>query len=138
MKKILSLILLSIIAISANAKLTKIDFKWTKMFTFNAIALSDYNLKKGKVGKVEDGKLLIQYKDYGRAGSLCDISIDAGISSFDGSRVTHLEDVVVFYETETDDLIISNKLGQTLLWIINTSDYSLLLFSDIIPFISSY
>ncbi len=136
MKKILSILLLAIITLSANAKLTKIDFKWSKIISFNAIALNKDAINEGKVGKIENGKIYIQYTDYGSAGSICKVSIDAGMknTSFDGSKVVTLEDVIVLYDPDEGTLVITNKLKENLLWVFGT-DLKLLLFYDIVPFI---
>ena len=135
MKKILSILLLSIITLSANAKLTQIDFKWSKTISFNAIAIGENAIDEGKVGTIENGKIYIEYTYYGSAGSICKVSIDAGISTFDGSKFATLEDVNVLYDPDKGTLIIENKFRENLLWVFGDSDLKLLLFYDVMPFI---
>ena len=140
MKKILTLVLLTIIAINASAKLTKIDFKWTKIVHFGAIALSEQDFNNKNIGKVDDGKILIKYNHYGSAGSSCTVSIDAGKNfmgtAFDGSKVTRLEDVMVLYDPDDGTLVIRNKIGESLLFVVGGTDLNLLLFFDVVPFLT--
>ena len=140
MKKLL-FVLTSLIFVGFNlkAELTRIDFEWTKIIPFSYISLSEKEFNQGKIGKVENGQLYIKYKDFGTAGSLCTVSIDAGLkdTALNGNKVTKLEDVIVIYDPTTGTLIIMNKLKENLLWIIaNEKTDNLLLFYDILPFLN--
>lgn len=142
MKKYFVLFVLSLVIFNVKAELTKIDFKWTKVISFHAIALSEQDVKHGKIGKLEEeGKILIQYEHFGSAGSLCTICIDAGEkfkgTALNGSK-TNLEDVIIFYDPDKGYLCVLNKLGENLFWVIPgppEKPLNLLVFYDITPFI---
>lgn len=139
MKKFLTLVLLTIIAINTNAKLTKVDCKWSKIIEFDAISLSEQDFEKGHAGYTS-GKLLINYEHFGSAGSLCTVSIDAGEkfkdSSLNGTRVTKLEDVIVLYDPDEGALVILDKFKEPLLYVVG-GKLKLLLFCNITPFLAN-
>ena len=120
MKKILFVIVsfvMSVSMFSQSNDWVMVDCDFTKQLSFDDLALVEMQSTK----KLTEGGLLINYKDFGSAGSLCDISIIAKgkdkttgktVTIFDGSKCSHFEDVSVFYNSSEKTIAIKNKFGE--------------------------
>ena len=120
MKKILFVIVSLVISVSMFSQSNGwvvVDCDFTKRLSFDELYLVETEI----VSKLTEGELLINYKDYGSAGSLCDISIIAKgknkttgktVTLFDGSKCSHFEDVSVFYNSSDKTIAVKNKFGE--------------------------
>ena len=104
-----------------------VDCDFTKQLSFNDLALVEMQSTK----KLTEGRLLINYEDFGSAGSLCDISIIAKgknkttgkiLTIFDGNTYSHFEDVLVFYNSHDKTIIIKNKFDEIICAILYDKD----------------
>lgn len=144
MKKILFVLVslaMSVSMFSQSNGWVMVDCDFTKQLSFDELALP----KMKSVSKLTEGEILINYKDFGSAGSLCKISIIAKgqhkttgktITIFDGSTYTQFEDVSVFYNSYNKELAVRNKFGECVCGILydKDTDIHVLYIEDIIIF----
>ena len=121
---------------------TMVDCDFIKRLSFDELALVEMQSTK----KLTEGGLLINYKDFGSAGSLCDISIIAKgkdkttrktVTIFDGSKCSHFEDVSVFYNSSDKTIAVKNKFGELVCAILydKESDIHALYIEDLTNFV---
>ena len=120
MKKILFVLVSLVMSVSMFSQSNgwvMVDCDFTKQLSFNDLVLVEMQSTK----KLTEGGLLINYKDFDSAGSLCDISIIAKgkdkttgktVTIFDGSKCSHFEDVSVFYNSSDKTIAVKNKFGE--------------------------
>ena len=146
MKKILFVLVSLVMSVSMFAQSNgwvMVDCDFTKRLSFEELAVSDMQ----STSKLTEGALLINYKYFGSAGSLCDISIIAKgqhkttgktITIFDGSTYTHFEDVSVFYNSYDKTLAVTNKFGEYICVILydKDNDIHVLYIEDLINFVN--
>ena len=130
MKKILFVIVSLVISVSMFSQSNGwvvVDCDFTKRLSFDELYLVETEI----VSKLTEGELLINYKDFGSAGSLCDISIIAKgkdkttgktVTIFDGSKCSHFEDVLVFYNSHDKKIVVKNKFGEYICMILYDKD----------------
>ena len=130
MKKILFVIVSLVISVSMFSQSNGwvvVDCDFTKRLSFDELYLVETEI----VSKLTEGELLINYKDFGSAGSLCDISIIAKgkdkttgktVTLFDGSKCSHFEDVSVFYNSSDKTIAVKNKFGEYICMILYDKD----------------
>ena len=130
MKKYLFVLVSLIMSISMFAQSNgwvMVDCEFTKRLSFDELALAEMQ----STSKLTEGGLLINYKDFGTAGSLCDISIIAKgqdkttgkiLTIFDGNKHSHFEDVSVFYNSYDKTIAIKNKFGELVCAILYDKD----------------
>ena len=130
MKKILFVLVSLVISVSMFSQSNGwvvVDCDFTKRLSFDELYLVETEI----VSKLTEGELLINYKDFGSAGSLCDISIIAKgkdkttgktVTIFDGSKCSHFEDVLVFYNSHDKKIVVKNKFGEYICMILYDKD----------------
>lgn len=130
MKKILFVLVSLVMSVSVFSQSNgwvMVDCEFTKRLSFEELAL----VEAQGTAKLTEGKLLINYKDFGSAGSLCDISIIAKgqdkttgktITIFDGNKHSHFEDVSVFYNSYDKTIVVKNKFGELVCAILYIKD----------------
>ena len=130
MKKILFVIVSLVMSVSMFSQSNgwvMVDCDFTKQLSFDDLALAEMQSTK----KLTEGGLLINYKDFGSAGSLCDISIIAKgkdkttgktVTIFDGSKCSHFEDVSVFYNSSDKTIAVKNKFDEYICMILYDKD----------------
>lgn len=146
MKKILFVLVslvMSVSMFSQSSGWVTVDCDFTKRLSFDELLLVE---TKNSL-KLTEGRLLINYKDYGSAGSLCDISIIAKaqnkttgktVTLFDGNKCSHFEDVSVFYDSSDKKIAVRNKFGEYICLIMydKDSDIHTLCIEDLIYFVN--
>lgn len=130
MKKILFVLvslLMSVSMFSQSNGWVTVDCDFTKKLSFEHLFLVEMESST----TLTEGLLLINYKDFGSAGSLCDISIIAKgkdkttgktVTLFDGSKCSHFEDVSVFYDSSDKKIAVKNKFGEYICMILYDKD----------------
>ena len=130
MKKFLFVLVslvMSLSMFSQSNDWTMVDCDFIKRLSFDELALVEMQSTK----KLTEGGLLINYKDFGSAGSLCDISIIAKgkdkttgkiLTIFDGNTYSHFEDVLVFYNSHDKTIVIKNKFDELICAILYDKD----------------
>ena len=130
MKKFLFVLVslvMSLSMFSQSNDWTMVDCDFIKRLSFDELALVEMQSTK----KLTEGGLLINYKDFGSAGSLCDISIIAKgkdkttgktVTIFDGSKCSHFEDVSVLYDSSDKKIVVKNKFGEYICMILYDKD----------------
>ena len=130
MKKILFVLVSLVMSVSMFAQSNDwvmVDCAFTKQLSFDELAVSGMQ----RASKLTEGGLLINYKDFGSVGSLCDISIIAKgqhkttgkiLTIFDGSKYTSFEDVSVFYNSHDKMIVVKNKFGELVCAILYNKD----------------
>ena len=119
-----------------------VDCDFTKKLSFEHLFLVEMESST----TLTEGLLLINYKDFGSAGSLCDISIIAKgkdkttgktVTLFDGSKCSHFEDVSVFYNSYDKTIAVKNKFGEIVCAILydKDSDIHALYIEDLTNFV---
>ena len=145
MKKILFVIVSLVISVSMFSQSNGwvvVDCDFTKRLSFDELYLVETEI----VSKLTEGELLINYKDFGSAGSLCDISIIAKgqnkttgktVTLFDGSKCSHFEDVLVLYDSSDKTIAVQNKFGEHICMMLydKDSDIYTLCIEDLINFV---
>ena len=145
MKKILFVIVSLVISVSMFSQSNGwvvVDCDFTKQLSFDEL----YLVETEDILKLTEGELLINYKDYGSAGSLCDISIIAKgknkttgktVTLFDGSKCSHFEDVLVLYDSSDKTIAVQNKFGEHICMMLydKDSDIYTLCIEDLINFV---
>ena len=145
MKKILFVIVSLVMTVSRFSQSNGwviVDCDFTKQLRFDELVLAEMQSSK----KLTEGGLLINYKDFGSAGSLCDISIIAKgqnkttgktVTLFDGSKCSHFEDVSVFYNSYDKTIAVKNKFGEIVCAILydKDSDIHALYIEDLTNFV---
>lgn len=145
MKKFLFVLVslvMSLSMFSQSNDWTMVDCDFIKRLSFDELALVEMQSTK----KLTEGGLLINYKDFGSAGSLCDISIIAKgkdkttgktVTIFDGSKCSHFEDVSVFYNSSDKTIAVKNKFGELVCAILydKESDIHALYIEDLTNFV---
>lgn len=146
MKKILFVLvslMMSVSMFSQSSGWVKVDCDFTKMLSFDELFLSETK----NISNLTEGWLLINYNDYGSAGSLCYISIIAKgqnkttgktVTLFDGNKYSHFEDVSVFYDSSDKKIAVRNKFGEYICLIIydKDSDIHTLCIEDLTYFVN--
>ena len=130
MKKILFVLVslaMSVSMFSQSNGWVMVDCDFTKQLSFNVLALTEIQ----RASKLTEGRLLINYKDFGSAGSLCDISIIAKVKDkttgkiltiFEGNKKSSFEDVSVFYNSSDKTIAVTNKFGELVCAIFDDKD----------------
>ena len=130
MKRFLFILVSLIMSLSMFAQSNDwamVDCDFIKRLSFDELALAEMQ----RTLKLTEGRLLINYEDFGSAGSLCDISIIAKgknkttgkISTiFDGNTYSHFEDVLVFYNSHDKTIVIKNKFDEIICAILYDKD----------------
>ena len=130
MKKILFVLvslMMSVSMFSQSNGFVMVDCDFTKLLRFDELLL----VETKNVSKLTEGGLLINYKDFGSAGSLCDISIIAKgkdkttgktVTLFDGNKYSHFEDVSVLYDSSDKQIAVRNKFGEYICVIMYNKD----------------
>ena len=145
MKKILFVLvslMMSVPMFSQSKSWAMVDCDFIKRLSFDELALAEMQ----RSSKLTEGRLLINYKDFGSAGSLCDISIIAKgkdkttgktVTIFDGSKCSHFEDVSVFYNSSDKTIAVKNKFGELVCAILydKESDIHALYIEDLTNFV---
>lgn len=145
MKKILFVLVslaMSVSMFSQSNGWVTVDCDFIKRLSFDELALAEMQ----RSSKLTEGRLLINYKDFGSAGSLCDISIIAKgkdkttgktVTIFDGSKCSHFEDVSVFYNSSDKTIVVKNKFGELVCAILydKESDIHALYIEDLTNFV---
>lgn len=145
MKKILFVIVSLVISVSMFSQSNGwvvVDCDFTKQLSFDEL----YLVETEDILKLTEGELLINYKDYSSAGSLCDISIIAKgknkttgktVTLFDGSKCSHFEDVLVLYDSSDKTIAVQNKFGEHICMMLydKDSDIYTLCIEDLINFV---
>ena len=146
MKKILLVLVRLVMSVSMFSQSNDwlmVDCDFTKQLSFDDLALVEMQSTK----KLTEGGLLINYKDFGSAGSLCDISIIAKgqnkttgktVTLFDGSKCSHFEDVSVLYDSSDKKIAVQNKFGECICMILydKDSDIHTLCIEDLTYFVN--
>ena len=146
MKKILFVIVSLVISVSMFSQSNGwvvVDCDFTKRLSFDELYLVETEI----VSELTEGELLINYKDFGSAGSLCDISIIAKgqnkttgktVTLFDGSKCSHFEDVSVLYDSSDKKIAVQNKFGECICMILydKDSDIHTLCIEDLTYFVN--
>ena len=146
MKKFLFVLVsfaMSVSMFSQSNSWVMVDCDFTKQLSFDELALSETQ----STSKLTEGRLLFNYKDFGSAGSLCDISIIAKgqnkttgktVTIFDGNKYSHFEDVSVFYNSYDKTIVVKNKFGELVCAILydKDSDIHALYIEDLTNFVN--
>ena len=110
MKKLFLIVcLLFSVALSSNAEFRDVDFDYEKMIVFDALYAPGFS---ESIIDCPGSRMLLNYKDYGTAGSICTLSISInGLDSVNGDKVSRYEDCILRYDPETKNIGLINKFN---------------------------